>query len=675
MIPNGEPYRSISTRRVTLRDDGVRKNVRFRPGDRILGRYTVSSELGQGGMGIVYKCRDEVGKVDVAVKGLPPEVSHNSSEMEGILENYQLVRVLRHPNIAGVTSLEQDAETRDYYLVMDMAPGVSLEQWRMRNRNATLPEKLSILRQVADALDYAHGCGVMHRDVKTENIMVDESGHVSVLDFGLAERIRTSLSRVSMAVTSRSGTPGYKSPEQWRAQPQGAAADIYALGVLAYLFLAGHLPFDSDDTEILRLAVLNDPVPSVAGVSARINDALRRALAKRPEERFASCDDFVSALEGGGSRFGVAMKGILAAVLVTAFAGGAWWLMSGRNEAAETLPPDVARPAPATPVEAQPAVVAKSVAEPLNSRTFALPGGVEMEMIYVEPGTFMMGSHSGDDGGTPHQVKITKPYWIGKYPVTQRQWKALVKTHRLSFADGEPIPYFSRDGKGRDSVSGMDTSDFPMENISWDDCTNLVAALNRNASDGRTYSLPAEAMWEFAAKGGTKSRDYAYSGGDDLDALGWYYENSGERRLSDSDWKAENLSSNRCRTHSVTEKDVGNELGIVGMSGNVSEWCLDLYDKDYYAKSPSVDPCNTASGTSRVLRGGGWCNLSRFCLSANRFWNHPSGRTGYFGFRLCCSAGLGTATNKYPNLHWVPGRYERNPHTGLNEWMPRHYSH
>ena len=272
-------------------------------------------------------------------------------------------------------------------------------------------------------------------------------------------------------------------------------------------------------------------------------------------------------------------------------------------------------------------------------KTLTLPGDVEMEMIYVAPGSFMMGSSSGDKDETPHQVRITKPYWIGKYPVTQAQWKALVMANGVSFEKGEPTPYFSREGKGSDRVSGMNTSDFPMEGISWDDCDALVKALNRNATDGRTYSLPTEAQWEFAAKGGKESRGYTYSGGNNMDALGWYYENSGVRTLSDSDWKPENVFSNKCRTHSVREKDVGNELGIVGMSGNVWEWCLDWYDKDYYAKSPTDDPCNTASGDGRVLRGGGWGDFARYCRSANRGRNDPGFRSYNFGFRLCCSAG------------------------------------
>ena len=122
-----------------------------------------------------------------------------------------------------------------------------------------------------------------------------------------------------------------------------------------------------------------------------------------------------------------------------------------------------------------------------------------MKMIYVAPDSFTMGSPATESGRfddeTQHCVTLTKGYWIGKYPVTQAQWKALVKVNDVSFANGEPAPYFSREGKGSDCVSGMDTSDFPMENISWDDCDALVKAINRNTTDGRTYAIPTEAQW------------------------------------------------------------------------------------------------------------------------------------------------------------------------------------
>ncbi len=275
-----------------------------------------------------------------------------------------------------------------------------------------------------------------------------------------------------------------------------------------------------------------------------------------------------------------------------------------------------------------------------ETKIFTLPGGVRMEMVYVAPGSFQMGSENGRDDEKPvHKVTLTKGYWIGKYPVTQAQWNALVSAMGVSFDRGRPVAEFSKNGECSDIVSGMDTSDFPMENIRWDDCMALVAALNGAEREGRRWSLPTEAQWEFAARGGNKSRGYTYSGGNDMEAVGWYYENSGMRRLSDSDWDDDKLEGNKNRPHSVKEKDIGNELGIVGMSGNVWEWCNDWYDSDYYSSSPTEDPQGPASGEYRVLRGGSWYIYARYCLSASRFGILPDYRFNFYGFRLCCSAG------------------------------------
>ena len=326
---------------VTMRDDVPAGGAkRFCPGDEILGRYVVESELGQGGMGVVYLCLDKVGGVKVAVKGLPPEVSHNSDEMESVRENFQLVSELQHPNIAGVRTLEKDEKTGDYYLVMAYARGVSLKHWlRQHGGKEHRGEQLKVLRQIASALDYAHNAEprhIIHRDIKPENVMVDEHGKVFVLDFGLAAQVRSSLSRVSQVVTSRSGTPAYKSPEQWLAQAQRAASDQYSLGVIAYQMFAGELPFDSDDLDILKHAVAFDPVPRISSESKAANAVFTKVLAKKPQDRFQNCIAFVDALEGKGRRAEASGgKGSIVAVgvlLALAAAGGWFWWETVKDE-------------------------------------------------------------------------------------------------------------------------------------------------------------------------------------------------------------------------------------------------------------------------------------------------------------------------------------------------------
>ena len=343
-------------------DAGTGTSVgQFREGYMILGRYAVLSQLGRGGMGVVYRCMDTVGGVEVAVKGLPPEVSHDSDSMEDIRENFQLVSALRHQAIVGIRTLEADKSTGDFYLVMDLASGMSLHRWLKRRSGPEFFEKkLSVLAEVASALDYAHGQKIMHRDIKPENVMIDAEDHPHVLDFGLASQIRTSMSRVSMLPRSMSGTPTYKSPEQWRGHPQYATSDQYALGVMAYEMIAGYLPFDNDDVNMLRMAVLNEAVPAVPDVPSHVNAALARALSKNPDERFATCSDFVTALAGGkvgdrkplarsvgsaasaGRRRSVAPGLLLAACAVAVVAGVVFFKVpTGKQEEADRLREDL----------------------------------------------------------------------------------------------------------------------------------------------------------------------------------------------------------------------------------------------------------------------------------------------------------------------------------------------
>ena len=280
----------------TVRGAAARK---FKAGERLMARYQVLGELGQGGMGVVYRCLDEIGGIEVALKALPPELSHNSGEMEEVRENFQLVCKLAHPHIATVRTLEKDPQSGNYYLILELVEGVDLRKWRKQNGGQLeLEQAQPILQQIAQALDFAHSRKIIHRDIKPANVMVSADGTVKVLDFGLAAQIQTSMSRVSQMHFSSSGTGPYMSPEQWKGQRQDGASDQYALAVLAYELVSGHVPFESQDSVVLKHAVIDNAPQRPDDLADGTWAALQRGLGKAASERFANCVEFIEALGG-----------------------------------------------------------------------------------------------------------------------------------------------------------------------------------------------------------------------------------------------------------------------------------------------------------------------------------------------------------------------------------------
>ena len=247
--------------------------------------------------------------------------------------------------------------------------------------------------------------------------------------------------------------------------------------------------------------------------------------------------------------------------------------------------------------------------------------GVSFKMIKVYGGTFTMGAtpEQGDDAYSnekpAHEVTLSS-YYIGQTEVTQELWTAVM---------GSNPSYF----KGRGS-------NLPVELVSWNDCQEFITKLN--AATGRRFRLPTEAEWEYAARGGSKSRGYKYSGSDNIDDVAWYWKNSGDSYLSggDGDWSEEKVEENNCRTHSVATKSP-NELGIYDMSGNVGEWCQDWYGDYNSASAPQVNPKGATSGFSRVYRGGSWYLIASYCRSSHRDNVSPSIGYGYLGLRLALS--------------------------------------
>ncbi len=232
----------------------------------------------------------------------------------------------------------------------------------------------------------------------------------------------------------------------------------------------------------------------------------------------------------------------------------------------------------------------------------------DIEMVFVKGGTFEMGSNKGDGAEKPIHTVTVNSFYMSKYEVTQKQWRAII---------GNNPSYFKGD-------------DLPVENVSWYDVQEFIKKLNEKT--GQHYRLPTEAEWEYAARGGNKSRGYKYAGSNNIDEVGWYWKNSGIEQLKGV-WDWDKIKNNKCKTHPVGQKKP-NELGIYDMSGNVWEWCSDWYKAKYYRHSPQNNPQGPESGSRRVYRGGSWDYLATYCRVAYRHYWFPDSSRNYLGFRL-----------------------------------------
>ena len=223
--------------------------------------------------------------------------------------------------------------------------------------------------------------------------------------------------------------------------------------------------------------------------------------------------------------------------------------------------------------------------------------GISIDMVRVEAGTFTMGATAEmkdpwNVEKPTHQVTLTNDYYMGKYEVTQALWQAVMGNNPSNF-------------KG---------DNLPVEMVSWDDCQEFISKLN--SITGKTFRLPTEAEWEYAARGGKKSRGYQYSGSNNISDVAWYEDNS------------------RSKTHAVGSKQA-NELGIYDMSGNVEEWCQDWYGN--YSSSSQTNPTGANSGYVRVIRGECWASYAWRCRSSFRNYGAPGMDAAGLGLRLVLS--------------------------------------
>jgi len=273
-----------------------------------IGPYKIVGELGRGGMGIVYRGVDPVIGRHVAIKTLRPEDMGEAGERatlgDRLLREARSAGMLSHPAIVTIYQAGQDGEI--LYIAMEFIDGANLADILAQGR-LTSEVTLKILKNAADALDYAHSKGVVHRDIKPGNLLLEPSGKIKIADFGIAKLNQAGVTKTTSSV----GSPAYMSPEHVRAQSIDGRADQYSLGVVAYEMITGRRPHDSEELTSLVFKVVFEP-PDLTLLDAhpkgsQLVPIFAKVLSKAADDRYATCVDFCDALAGvldesGGAR-------------------------------------------------------------------------------------------------------------------------------------------------------------------------------------------------------------------------------------------------------------------------------------------------------------------------------------------------------------------------------------
>ena len=556
-------------------------------------RYRVERLLGEGGHGRVLLAFDMELERRVAIK-----IPH-SPNVPTLRDEAKRLAKLQHGGIVSVHDVVQDGEM--CAIVSDFVDGENLAD---RLAKGPLPhgEAVSLIAEVADALQHAHEVGIVHRDIKPANILIDQHNKPHLTDFGIASTVE------GIVDADNVGTLAYMAPEQIAGEKQviGPAADIYSLGVVLYQCLTGRLPYPSDSPLSLRESILlRPPIPPSRYQPTLPNwleEICLNCLSKHPADRIASAVELGQVLRSPrrevarrNLRIVFALFVVLLGLAVSGFYFPWQELVSDWDTSGSTANDiEIAGLPPVSGVDS-------NLPEIITNR-------IGMKLRLIPAGEFLMGSPEPEEGRgleeKLHRVRITKPFYIGTTEVTQAQWERIMGTSKFW------------EGWNRARVG----ADYPALNLDWKNATEFCQKLS--AKEGVSYRLPTEAEWEYACRAGSTSR---FCFGDD------------EIRLNDHAWWGNSLGNpelkNEEYAHRAAQKKP-NAWGLYDMHGNVWEWCQDWFDEEYYMNSPVEDPTGPKSGITRVLRGGSWVVPSRSCRSATRGRDEPSKRTIGFGFRV-----------------------------------------
>ena len=610
-----------------------------------LGGFHIVRLIAEGGMGRVYEGVQEKPRRPVAIKVMRPGCI--SPEAIRRFENeWELLGKLRHPNIAQIyyASTCNVLGTRVPYFVMEYIPEALPITKYAASKKLSTAQRLKLFGRVCEAVAHGHKQGIIHRDLKPSNILVEPSGLLKIIDFGIARDVNADPEHVTQLTSMGQliGTLQYMSPEQFSADPSAIdqRTDVYALGVILYELLTGKPPYELrqrhilDAAQVVREFTPVSPAKLNRNVTAGMESIAGKCLQKDRTRRYSTAAEVAKAIAGclnvqasqsqalpseptvspnivqpvldmlrsGGSQSLRRITGLAGGMSIRPFV----WLFSALVFAAfamlattivtEALTPATS-PTQTVGTEQRPAS-AISTQEPVS-----IPRGVDgdnngrntigMQLVRIPKGTFVMGSptsETGRDSASEGQVAvaISRDFYMSRTEITQGQWKKVMGVAGADYLAGQPpdderpIVYVNMEG-------------------AWKFC-GLLTQKEQEAGalpGTEVYRLPTEAEWEYACRAGTTT---AYSFGDD------------ESQLGNFAWYARNSAND---VQKVATKQP-NAWGLYDMHGNAWEWCSDWYgDK----RAGGRDPVGGTCCIGYVRRGGGADNTADWCRSARRYHN------------------------------------------------------